>query len=65
MKLSISVGYKREKKQLSKTKAGDKREVKQMIIVKHTEDIFVTGKNFVRDLELILHFPEKKENMRF
>lgn len=30
----ISVGYKREKKQLSKTKAGDKREVKQMIIVK-------------------------------
>jgi asparagine synthase (glutamine-hydrolysing) len=32
--LSISVGYKREKKQLSKTKAGDKREVKQMIIVK-------------------------------
>lgn len=32
--MSISVGYKREKKQLSKTKAGDKREVKQMIIVK-------------------------------
>jgi len=32
--LSISVGYKREKKQLSKTKDGDKREVKQMIIVK-------------------------------
>jgi len=32
--LLISVGYKREKKQLSKTKAGDKREVKQMIIVK-------------------------------
>lgn len=30
----ISVGYKREKKQFSKTKAGDKREVKQMIIVK-------------------------------
>jgi len=30
----ISVGYKREKKQLSKTKDGDKREVKQMIIVK-------------------------------
>jgi asparagine synthase (glutamine-hydrolysing) len=32
--LSISVGYKREKKQFSKTKDGDKREVKQMIIVK-------------------------------
>ena len=32
--MSISVGYKREKKQLSKTKDGDKREVKQMIIVK-------------------------------
>jgi asparagine synthase (glutamine-hydrolysing) len=32
--LLISVGYKREKKQLSKTKDGDKREVKQMIIVK-------------------------------
>lgn len=32
--MSISVEYKREKKQLSKTKAGDKREVKQMIIVK-------------------------------
>ena len=32
--MSISVGYKREKKQLSKTKYGDKREVKQMIIVK-------------------------------
>ena len=32
--MSISVGYKREKKQLSKTKAGDKREVEQMIIVK-------------------------------
>ena len=32
--MSISIGYKREKKQLSKTKAGDKREVKQMIIVK-------------------------------
>lgn len=30
----ISVGYKWEKKQLSKTKDGDKREVKQMIIVK-------------------------------
>ena len=30
----ISVGYKREKKQFSKTKDGDKREVKQMIIVK-------------------------------
>lgn len=30
----ISVGYKREKKQLSKTKDGDKRKVKQMIIVK-------------------------------
>lgn len=32
--MSISVGYKREKKQFSKTKDGDKREVKQMIIVK-------------------------------
>ena len=32
--MSISVGYKQEKKQLSKTKDGDKREVKQMIIVK-------------------------------
>jgi asparagine synthase (glutamine-hydrolysing) len=32
--LLISVGYKREKKQFSKTKDGDKREVKQMIIVK-------------------------------
>lgn len=32
--MSISVGYKREKKQLSKTKDGGKREVKQMIIVK-------------------------------
>jgi asparagine synthase (glutamine-hydrolysing) len=32
--LSISVGYKRKKKQFSKTKDGDKREVKQMIIVK-------------------------------
>ena len=32
--MSISVGCKREKKQLSKTKDGDKREVKQMIIVK-------------------------------
>lgn len=32
--MSISVGYKREKKQLSKIKDGDKREVKQMIIVK-------------------------------
>ena len=32
--MSISVGYKREKKQLSKTKDGDKREVKQMIILK-------------------------------
>lgn len=32
--MSISVGYKREKKQLSKTKDGDKSEVKQMIIVK-------------------------------
>lgn len=32
--MSISVGYKREKKQFSKTKEGDKREVKQMIIVK-------------------------------
>ena len=32
--MSISVGYKWEKKQLSKTKDGDKREVKQMIIVK-------------------------------
>jgi len=32
--LSISARYKREKKQLSKTKDGDKREVKQMIIVK-------------------------------
>ena len=32
--MSISVGYKREKKQLSKTKDGDQREVKQMIIVK-------------------------------
>lgn len=32
--MSISVGYKREKKQLSKTKDGDKREVKHMIIVK-------------------------------
>lgn len=32
--MSISVGYKRENKQLSKTKDGDKREVKQMIIVK-------------------------------
>ena len=32
--MSISVEYKREKKQLSKTKDGDKREVKQMIIVK-------------------------------
>ena len=31
-----------------------------MIIVKHTEDIFVTGKNFVRDLELILHFPREE-----
>lgn len=30
----ISVGYKWEKKQFSKTKDGDKREVKQMIIVK-------------------------------
>lgn len=30
----ISVGYKREKKQFSKTKDGDKREVEQMIIVK-------------------------------
>lgn len=32
--MSISVGYKREKKQFSKSKDGDKREVKQMIIVK-------------------------------
>ena len=32
--MSISARYKREKKQLSKTKDGDKREVKQMIIVK-------------------------------
>lgn len=42
--MSISVGYKREKKQLSKTKDGDKREVKQMIIVK-------TYRGHIRDWE--------------